>query len=88
VREEIDRIREIWRECRTRFGTTAEFLFGQFTVADAMFAPVASRFQTYDVELDRIEAEYVRAVLALPAAGEWMEDARREQWTITKFDQA
>ena len=51
VQEDIDRICEIWRECRTRYGVA-----GEFTAADAMFAPVASRFQTYGVELDRAGA--------------------------------
>ncbi len=88
VQEDIDRICEIWRECRTRYGAAGEFLFGEFTAADAMFAPVASRFQTYGVELERIEAEYARAILALPAVRDWMEDAHRERWRIAKFDQA
>lgn len=66
VQEDIDRICEIWRECRTRYGVAGEFLFGEFTAADAMFAPVASRFQTYGVELDRVEAAYARAILTTP----------------------
>lgn len=53
-----------------------------------MFAPVASRFQTYGVKLDRDEAEYARVILALPAVRDWIEDARKEPWTIAKFDQA
>lgn len=53
VQEDIDRVCEIWRECRKRHMASGEFLFGEFTAADAMFAPVASRFQTYDVKLDR-----------------------------------
>lgn len=88
VQEDIDRICEIWRECRARYGAAGEFLFGEFTAADAMFAPVASRFQTYDVGLDRIETEYTRAILALPAVRDWIEDAHREPWRIAKFDQA
>jgi glutathione S-transferase len=88
VQEDIDRICEIWRECRARHGAAGEFLFGDFTAADAMFAPVASRFQTYGVELDRDEAEYARAILAMPAVWDWMEDAHREPWRIAKFDQA
>jgi glutathione S-transferase len=88
VQEDIDRICEIWRDCRARFGAAGEFLFGEFTAADAMFAPVASRFQTYGVELDRVEAEYAQAILALPPVRDWIEDARREPWKIDKFDQA
>lgn len=88
VQEDIDRICEIWRECRTRHGAAGEFLFGEFTAADAMFAPVASRFQTYGVEVGRVEAGYARAILALPAVKEWMEAAHDEPWRIAKFDQA
>jgi glutathione S-transferase len=87
VQEDIDRICEIWRECRTRYGAAGEFLFGEFTAADAMFAPIASRFQTYGVELDRDGAEYAQAILAMPAVREWMEDAHGEPWSIAKFDQ-
>jgi glutathione S-transferase len=88
VQEDIDRICEIWRECRTRYGATGEFLFGEFTAADAMFAPVASRFQTYGVEPDRDAAEYAQTILAMPAVREWIEDAHGESWSIAQFDQA
>jgi glutathione S-transferase len=88
VQEDIDRICGIWRDCRARYGAAGEFLFGDFTAADAMFAPVASRFQTYGVELDRDEAEYAQAILAMRAVRDWMEDAHREPWRIPKFDQA
>jgi glutathione S-transferase len=56
--------------------------------ADAMFAPVASRFQTYGVELDHGEAEYAQAILAMPIVRGWIEDAQSEPWRIAKFDQA
>lgn len=88
VQEDIDRICEIWRECRTRYGAAGEFLFGEFTAADAMFAPIASRFQTYGVEPDRDAAKYAQGVLAMSAVREWIEDARGEPWSIAKFDQA
>jgi len=88
VHEEIDRICEIWRECRTRHGAAGEFLFGEFTAADAMFAPIASRFQTYGVEPDRDAAKYAKAILAMPVVREWIDDAHGEPWSIAKFDQA
>jgi glutathione S-transferase len=88
VQEDIDRICEIWRECRERRGAAGEFLFGEFTAADAMFAPVASRFQTYGVELAHEEAEYAKALLTMPAVEDWIEAARKEPWKIAKFDQA
>jgi glutathione S-transferase len=88
VQEDIDRVREIWRECRARHGDAGEFLFGEFSAADAMFAPVVSRFQTYGVELDGAEAEYARTILSLPAVSDWIEAARGEPWSIAKFDEA
>jgi glutathione S-transferase len=88
AREDIERICAIWRECRGRHGAGGEFLFGEFTAADAMFAPVASRFQTYGVEPEGEEAEYAQAVLTLPAVRDWVEAAHAEPWTIPKFDRA
>jgi glutathione S-transferase len=88
VQEDIDRVREIWRECRARHGDAGEFLFGEFSAADAMFAPVVSRFQTYGVELDGVEAEYARTILALRAVSDWIEAAHGEPWSIAKFDEA
>jgi glutathione S-transferase len=88
VQEDIDRIQTIWRECRARFGAGGPFLFGDFTAVDAMFVPVASRLQTYCVELEGDDAEYASTVLALPVVEEWMEDARKEPWRIARFDEA
>lgn len=88
VQEDIDRIREVWCECRARYGSAGEFLFGDFTAADAMFAPVASRFQTYGVALDGDAGEYSETILALPPVSEWVEAARAEPWQIAKFDEA
>jgi glutathione S-transferase len=88
VQEDVDRICEIWHECRTRYGAGGDFLFGDFTAADAMFAPVASRFQTYGVKLDDDAAEYAQTILATPAVREWVEAAQQEPWSIAKFDEA
>lgn len=86
VEEEIARVRELWRDCLTRFGVGGEFLFGTFTIADAMFAPVVTRFQTYGVELDGPEAEYSQAVLELPAVVQWLEAGANEPWTIEMYE--
>jgi glutathione S-transferase len=84
---DIDRVTTIWRECRTRFGAAGAngkgpFLFGGFTVADAMYAPVATRFLTYGVALDPASAAYVDAVMDLPAMREWGAAAAAEPWVI------
>ena len=81
---DIARIAAIWRECRDKFGAGGDFLFGRFGVADAMFAPVASRFTTYAVDLDPVSRAYVDAVLALPAMEAWYEAARAEPERIER----
>ncbi|HEU4538818.1 MAG TPA: glutathione S-transferase family protein [Polyangiaceae bacterium] len=78
VKADIARLLAIWRECRARYGAAGPYLFGHFTIADAMFAPVASRFRTYNIPLGGAEAEYARTLWAMPEMAEWMEGARRE----------
>lgn len=78
VQKDIDRITEIWQSCRARFGKNEDLLFGQFSVADAYYAPVATRFLTYAVSLPPAAQRYADALLALPAVQEWMAQARRE----------
>lgn len=78
VQRDIDRIVEIWESCRARYGKGGELLFGQFTVADAFYAPVATRFLTYAVTLPPAAQRYADALLALPAVRDWMAQARRE----------
>jgi glutathione S-transferase len=82
VMEDINRVTAIWRRCRQRFGAGGDFLFGRFSIADAMFAPVVTRFQTYAVDVDTVEQDYMQAILALPAMREWIAAAGREPWII------
>ena len=74
------RIETIWRECRGRFGSAGPFLFGHFTAADAMYAPVVTRFDTYGGELAPVTRAYVDAVLATSAMREWYAGAAAETW--------
>lgn len=78
VQQDIDRIVEIWESCRARFGHGGELLFGQFGIADAYYAPVATRFLTYAVKLPTVAQRYADALLELSAVREWMAQARRE----------
>ena len=80
------RIDAIWRDCRARFGGDGPFLFGGFTIADTMYAPVALRFQTYDVPLDPICAAYVTTLLNLPAMREWVTAAHSETERLEQFE--
>jgi len=71
VLADIERIVEVWSDCRARFGREGPFLFGAFTAADAFYAPVVTRFKTYGVSLPAECQTYAEAVLALPAMREW-----------------
>lgn len=86
VARNVARIQEIWRDCRARFGQGGPFLFGRFSVADAMYAPVVTRFDTYGVEVDEGARAYMAAVLALPAMQDWFSAARLETRTIKAFE--
>ncbi|MBS0514871.1 MAG: glutathione S-transferase family protein [Proteobacteria bacterium] len=79
---DIARIRAIWREARERHGANGPFLFGGFSIADAMYAPVASRFVSYAVELGAVERGYVEALFALPALRAWMAEAATESLAV------
>ncbi|MGO8992746.1 MAG: glutathione S-transferase family protein [Polyangiaceae bacterium] len=86
VEAEVARIVAIWGECRRRFGAAGPFLFGKFTLADAMFAPVATRFRTYGVPMDEVTAAYVAAIHELPTMHEWTEAAKHEPWSNATYD--
>lgn len=82
AQKDIARIVSIWRETRARFGAGGSFLFGSFTIADAMYAPVATRFRTYGVDPaafgdDGAAAAYAETLLAMPEMQEWGEGAAR-----------
>ena len=85
VRADIDRITEIWREC---LGTwKGPWLFGEHrTIADAMFAPVVTRFRTYDVEVDSGCEKYCQEILAWPDMREWFAAAQKEPEQIEELD--
>lgn len=85
VEADIARIQEIWVECRERYADGGDFLFGHFTNADAMFAPIASRFMTYGVTLDATCRAYVDALVAHPPMREWCDAAALEP-VIEKYE--
>ncbi len=78
ARQEISRMHAIWQDTRAEFGQGGPFLFGAFSIADAFFAPIVSRFVTYGIAAAGPVRDYMDAVLALPAMQEWMRDARAE----------
>lgn len=88
VQADVDRIIRIWTDCRQRFGVSSgePFLFGAFTIADAMYAPVCFRFQTYGITPEGLAGEYLAAMLASPALAMLQEEAGREREVIEDYD--
>ncbi|HEY0439299.1 MAG TPA: glutathione S-transferase family protein [Xanthobacteraceae bacterium] len=82
ARANVARIDAIWSGARARFGAGGPFLFGRFSGADAMYAPVVSRFLTYAVEVSPAARAYMDAVTALPAFAEWKAAGIAEPWVI------
>jgi glutathione S-transferase len=82
---DVDRIVAIWRECLDAYG--GPFLFGDTpTMADAMYAPVCTRFRTYDVELDNVADAYCDTIMRMPAMQEWIAAAEREPDELEELD--
>lgn len=85
ARGDIDRILEIWQDCLSRHG--GPYLFGSKpTLADAMYAPVVTRFLTYDIALDEACTEYCKTIMAMPAMQEWVAAARLESDDIEELE--
>ncbi len=80
--KDAERIAQIWRAARERYGKEGDFLYGAFTAADAMFAPMATRFRTYDIPCDEVCRAYIAAIHTHPAFQAWREEALKETWTI------
>jgi glutathione S-transferase len=81
---DIDRIDEIWIDCRRKFGESQDgpWLFGEYTIADAMYAPVVLRFNTYRAQVSDTTRWYMAAVLEDAPLQEWVQAAQKEPWTI------
>jgi glutathione S-transferase len=79
---EVARIDAIWSSLRTRYGTKGPFLFGAFSAADAMFAPVVSRFKTYHIPLSPAAQAYADMVWAMPEIAEWVAAGHAEPWIL------
>jgi glutathione S-transferase len=80
----VQRIDAMWSDCRARFGKGGPFLFGKWSAADAMYAPVVSRLHTYGVDVSAPARAYMDAVMALPAWREWYAAALKEEWVLAE----
>lgn len=85
LEQDIQRIREIWAECRERWASAGPWLFGHFSIADAMYAPVVSRFHTYGVDAGPANA-YMATVLDHPAMREWYAAAASEAEALPSME--
>ncbi|WP_455220737.1 glutathione S-transferase family protein [Kaarinaea lacus] len=81
---EVERIKTLWRQCRSRYSADGEWLFGKYSIADAMFAPVALRFEGYSIPLNEVEEAYVQSVLKQPCIIEWIEAGKLEKEVIVE----
>ena len=86
VLADVARIEAAWADARETFRKAGPFLFGRFSAADAMFAPVVNRFHVYDVPVAKTTRAYMEAMMALPAWKVWIADAEAEPWRIEKYE--
>jgi glutathione S-transferase len=83
---DMDRIDEIWMDCRRRFGAAGPWLFGEYSIADAMYAPVVLRFNTYRAQISDTARWYIATALADSALQEWVRAAQEEPWTNKDYE--
>jgi glutathione S-transferase len=86
VQADVNRVSASWRDCRKRFGEGGPFLFGAFSLADCMYAPVVSRFRTYRLAGDEVTQAYSDAIWELPSVQEWVTGATNEPMIIEEFE--
>ena len=84
VRANVERIDALWRDCRIRY--EGPFLFGPFCGADAMFAPVVSRFHSYQIDVSALSQHYMATVMGLPEWSIWANEAAKETWVLPQFE--
>jgi glutathione S-transferase len=84
---QVARVAQVWEECRATYGEQGNWLFGEFSIADVFFAPVALRFATYGISLSGAVQHYVETVQKLESVQEWCELAREETEAISFIDE-
>ena len=83
---DIARGQQIWTDCRKRHGSLGPYLFGRFSAADAMYAPVVHRFRTYAIEVSPVVRDYMDVMLMHPAVAEWTREGLAETLVIERFE--
>jgi len=84
VQRDIERVKAIWRKCRATYGAQGDWLFGDYSIADAMYAPVVLRLEGYDVPLSGVEKSYVQTVLAQADIADWIAAGKEEKEVIAE----
>ena len=86
ARADAIRILQLWAEARARFGKKGPYLFGNFSAADIMYAPVVTRFHTYDFKLPGFAQAYLETIMTHPWMTEWSDAAANEPWYIEQYE--
>lgn len=84
---DLARLNELWHEARTNFGAGGDFLYGEFCAADAMFMPVVTRIDTYQLDVNDSMKTYIKAMLNHPAFLSWKEEAFQEPWFLPHYEE-
>ena len=84
--KDVERVKQLWTECRERYGAGGPFLFGAFSIADAFYAPVVSRFRSYAIPVDGAVKAYAEMIWATPAMQRWYADAQAETLRAAKHE--
>lgn len=84
IRADVARIEVLWEGFRSAYGRGGPFLFGKFSIADAMFTPVVTRFETYDIKVSNDTQHYMNAVMATSAFNDWKAAALKEKWYVAE----
>ncbi len=82
VTREVARIQQMWAECRRRYEADGPFLFGRFSAADAMFAPIVARFESYSMPVDELVRAYMDTVQGMDAYADWKAAGEAEPWVL------
>ncbi len=86
LQAEIDRICDIWKTCRKQNPNAGEFLFGEFSIADAMYAPIVIRFDRYGIDVGAVEKQYIKSILSLESTQQWIDEAISEREIIEQAE--
>ncbi len=86
VMANVERLEELWGEAGKKFGKAGKFLYGEFSAADAMYAPVVTRLDTYQLPVSKETRAYMDAILAHPAFVAWRADALKETWFLPHYE--